>query len=459
MNPVLALLLFFAVLASCDFTVQIKSPASCSFYKTSTGTRTVPIKIRVKKSDADPSYIVRLRVMSTLVGEEYVWQFAVPPTFDRYRNYYLCDPASSPTESPSECTAGLGLNALEIYHTELTLSEGFHEIYVSLFERTSLEKLSHSMVKPITIAITNKGIAKSLVDGDYHTTKEGKETDDELQRKQFSIKRARVTSSFARNSRHLPLHTDGWLERQAFHLFHREFYKYVGDAGSFDIQAALVDGFFRNESSLTPLYSFPLFSEDAIEGLLENINKYKETFPNTGPNSMNRYGVIFSDIGLYPFFKDLGKYLSNIFEHFYEDFAGGRIDDLHAFSVEYQPEQQKKLDKHIDQSEVTINVCLGEAGEEFEGGDLVFEGLRGDGASEDIENVVYRHEKGRAVIHAGQHWHRALGLESGHRTNLIVWYSSSDFHKSAAELFCQDCSSACEETKEERLLGSEAELL
>lgn len=41
------------------------------------------------------------------------------------------------------------------------------------------------------------------------------------------------------------------------------------------------------------------------------------------------------------------------------------------FVVEYGTDKDKKLDWHVDESEVTLNVCLGKR---FTGGDLVFSG-------------------------------------------------------------------------------------
>lgn len=41
------------------------------------------------------------------------------------------------------------------------------------------------------------------------------------------------------------------------------------------------------------------------------------------------------------------------------------------FVVEYGADKDKKLDWHVDDSDVTLNVCLGK---QFEGGDLVFSG-------------------------------------------------------------------------------------
>ena len=43
------------------------------------------------------------------------------------------------------------------------------------------------------------------------------------------------------------------------------------------------------------------------------------------------------------------------------------------FVVEYGADKDKKLDWHVDDSDVTLNVCLGK---QFEGGDLVFSGTR-----------------------------------------------------------------------------------
>ena len=49
------------------------------------------------------------------------------------------------------------------------------------------------------------------------------------------------------------------------------------------------------------------------------------------------------------------------------------LDSHHAFTVEYEMSKDRKLDFHIDESDVTMNLCLGR---QFEEGNLYFGGIR-----------------------------------------------------------------------------------
>lgn len=81
---------------------------------------------------------------------------------------------------------------------------------------------------------------------------------------------------------------------------------------------------------------------------------------------------------------------------------------------------------HTDDSEVTLNICLGKEG--FEGGDLIIRGLRNtDG--ENAESARIRPVPGRAVIHLGQHLHEVAPVLSGERYALIMWARSVKYRR------------------------------
>lgn len=81
---------------------------------------------------------------------------------------------------------------------------------------------------------------------------------------------------------------------------------------------------------------------------------------------------------------------------------------------------RQRLVSHTDDSEVTLNVCLGE---EFEGGDLIFRGLRG---TENSGKVIgeFEPQVGVAVVHAGRHLHEVTDVTKGDRFVLILWARS-----------------------------------
>jgi len=76
-----------------------------------------------------------------------------------------------------------------------------------------------------------------------------------------------------------------------------------------------------------------------------------------------------------------------------------QFDSHHAFVVDYQIGKDEELDYHMDESLVTLNICLGE---EFVGGDVYFNGIRGSGIAERAEMVEVSHSVGKAIMHVGQ---------------------------------------------------------
>ena len=78
---------------------------------------------------------------------------------------------------------------------------------------------------------------------------------------------------------------------------------------------------------------------------------------------------------------------------------------------------------HTDDSEVTLNVCLGR---EFQGGVLRLKGLR-SGAGEGQVQADIVPSAGRAVLHLGQHLHEVTAVTAGERFALIMWMRSHAF--------------------------------
>mmetsp|Transcript_19965 Transcript_19965/g.29747 ORF Transcript_19965/g.29747 Transcript_19965/m.29747 type:complete len:423 (-) Transcript_19965:121-1389(-) len=72
---------------------------------------------------------------------------------------------------------------------------------------------------------------------------------------------------------------------------------------------------------------------------------------------------------------------------------------------------------HTDDSEVTLNMCVGD---EFDGGELEFRGLRGTRDENELLGQ-YKHELGKALLHSGRHLHAVTRVTSGERYVLIVW--------------------------------------
>eukprot|EP01083_Nonionella_stella_P063463 164900_1 len=118
------------------------------------------------------------------------------------------------------------------------------------------------------------------------------------------------------------------------------------------------------------------------------------------------------------------------------------IDDLdwrHGYIVGYSNKpsgkkgaQRHRLVPHTDDSEVTLNVGMGD---NFEGGDLAFWGLRN---SEDQGNFVgdFHPVIGTALLHAGRHLHEVKNVTNGDRYAYIIWARS---WKGARSMSCPCC--------------------
>jgi len=82
-----------------------------------------------------------------------------------------------------------------------------------------------------------------------------------------------------------------------------------------------------------------------------------------------------------------------------------------------------KLVPHTDDSEVTLNVCLGR---DFSGGELVLRGLRNTEAEGTAETKL-KPAPGRAILHLGQHLHEVEPVTAGQRFSLILWARNSQY--------------------------------
>jgi len=108
------------------------------------------------------------------------------------------------------------------------------------------------------------------------------------------------------------------------------------------------------------------------------------------------------------------------------------MDDLdwrHGYIVGYNANpnpkgvegtQRQRLVPHTDDSEVTLNIGMGD---DFEGGDLAFWGLRN---SKDEGNFVGQFHPviGTALLHAGRHLHEVKEVTGGNRYAYILWARS-----------------------------------
>ena len=81
---------------------------------------------------------------------------------------------------------------------------------------------------------------------------------------------------------------------------------------------------------------------------------------------------------------------------------------------------RQRLVSHTDDSEVTLNIGLGE---DFEGGALQFRGLRGTDQEGELVGE-FKPQLGTALLHAGRHLHEVTPVTSGNRYAFIIWARS-----------------------------------
>ena len=176
------------------------------------------------------------------------------------------------------------------------------------------------------------------------------------------------------------------------------------------------------------LFALRILSTEATARLLAELDTFEAWCARHGaeperPNSMNYSGVILEAVGL----DGLGTLLRDavmapLSEALFPGFCPEGFDSHHAFAVAYGDGRDRDLGFHADDSELTLNLCLGAR---FTGGDLYFEGrrclLHRQHPTLPEERVSWAHRPGVALVHAGAHRHGAHPLEGGRRTNLILW--------------------------------------
>lgn len=184
------------------------------------------------------------------------------------------------------------------------------------------------------------------------------------------------------------------------------------------------------------VYSFPLLTPACCARLREELHRRERFAHVTGqalqrPNSMNRDGLLLEDVGFEGLLDDLlDRVASPLGRALFAHVGGDALDHHHGFTVEYSPDRDRDLSLHVDDAEVTLNVCLGDA---FEGGDLAVLGHRclahSATPANDGEAASVPHAVGTALVHAGALRHRAEAVTSGHRVNLILWCRSTRFRR------------------------------
>ncbi|PKU82670.1 uncharacterized PKHD-type hydroxylase At1g22950 [Dendrobium catenatum] len=216
------------------------------------------------------------------------------------------------------------------------------------------------------------------------------------------------------------------------------------------------EGFRKIISEPSPgVYSFAMLQPSFCELLLSEVQNFEKwvaaaKFKTMRPNTMNKYGAVLDDFGFEAMLNKLmEEFICPMSRVFFSEVGGSTLDSHHGFVVEYGKDKDVKLDFHVDDSEVTLNVCLGK---QFSGGELFFRGVRCDqhvnSETQPEEILEYSHVPGQAILHRGRHRHGARPTTSGYRINLLLWCRSSVFRE--MKKYQQDFSSWCGECQREK---------
>lgn len=194
------------------------------------------------------------------------------------------------------------------------------------------------------------------------------------------------------------------------------------------------------------VWVFDMLQQDFCDRLIAEVEWFGQWCEHRGvtkraPNTMNNYGAVLDDFGFTSFLQEMMHRAVMPFSSLlYPDVGGDSLDNHHGFVVDYEIGKDEDLDFHVDQSDVTLNVCLGQ---QFEHGELYFAGIRCALHQQTVprpeEEHLLRHSPGQGLLHRGKHRHAARKITSGRRMNLILWCMSSKNQ----QMSTNECTSWC----------------
>jgi hypothetical protein len=180
-------------------------------------------------------------------------------------------------------------------------------------------------------------------------------------------------------------------------------------------------------------YCFPIFTAEFGAELVGEIDHYLRSFERAGMGfQMEEFGWLGAVKQL------LDQHLVPIVRTMLPQFANVvRFRDIYAKIAKYGAVLDRDWPVHIDESDVTINLCLGT---DFVGSGLQFvTGLSADGnrvPGVELGLTHYEHVAGQRVFHPGTLAHGVSWLASGSRYSVIILLNE-------AELGNRNCRATC----------------
>jgi len=157
-----------------------------------------------------------------------------------------------------------------------------------------------------------------------------------------------------------------------------------------------------------------------------------ETFVASGNCKTSE--IELNKLGFQDFFSELiRKYLQPLFLQLFPEYKQYCFDTGHysfvirtLFGIESEWELWKYVDEdgnltssHYDDSDITVNFCMGE---NFTGSSL---GFFGEKQNNNPTCVVIPQKPGTDLIHLGENKHEVYAITSGRRYNIILWCRKS----------------------------------
>ena len=197
------------------------------------------------------------------------------------------------------------------------------------------------------------------------------------------------------------------------------------------------------------VYQGQLVSDEFCDLILARVKEYEQAVKASSykqANSMHQEAILIDQLGLEPLIQSFSNFfLTNIASEFFPARHLPPLDGLHSYIVRYSKSLDHDLGFHVDDSFLTINLCLND---DFEGSELVFEGTRCprhiETPAADRERICIDHKRGYIVFHHGKNRHYVKGIENGERYNLIIWCQNSAeysrwFHASRTQVCLDFC--------------------
>jgi len=145
-------------------------------------------------------------------------------------------------------------------------------------------------------------------------------------------------------------------------------------------------------------------------------------------NSMHSSAVSTQELGIKNFVDTFAKdILEDVVNSLFLNRSKIIFDSIHSYIVRYGAKYDRELGLHVDDSIVTMNLCLNDG---FSGSDLILNGttcpIHMDTAIINNQEICIKQKKGFMILHAGKNRHYVTPIESGERYNLIAWCQNND---------------------------------